>query len=130
MEKEDARHQTLEQLHDAEKRIEFLQILFKDAGKKSLPFLDNLRRHHSKLVKAWVAERKDQMELFDLPSYSPQFNPEERLNAAEGKVSSIPIGGIEPASASVAVRRKGRSIAARYAANNLHLRRRRLIISA
>jgi transposase len=37
--------------------------------------------HHSKLVKAWVAERKDQIELFYLPSYSPQLNPEERLNA-------------------------------------------------
>ena len=26
-------------------------------------------------------ERKDQIELFYLPSYSPQLNPEERLNA-------------------------------------------------
>lgn len=43
--------------------------------------LDNLRVHHSKIVKAWVAERKDQIELFYLPSYSPQLNPEERLNA-------------------------------------------------
>jgi transposase len=30
---------------------------------------------------AWVSERADQMELFYLPSYSPQLNPEERLNA-------------------------------------------------
>lgn len=37
--------------------------------------------HHSKLVKAWVAEHKDELELFYLPSYSPQLNPEERLNA-------------------------------------------------
>ncbi len=37
--------------------------------------------HHSKIVKAWVAERKDKIELFYLPSYSPQLNPEERLNA-------------------------------------------------
>jgi transposase len=27
------------------------------------------------------SERKDQIELFYLPSYSPQLNPEERLNA-------------------------------------------------
>ena len=26
-------------------------------------------------------ERKEQLELFYLPSYSPQLNPEERLNA-------------------------------------------------
>lgn len=28
-----------------------------------------------------MAERKAQTELFCLPSYSPQLNPEERLNA-------------------------------------------------
>ena len=28
-----------------------------------------------------MAERIDQIELFYLPSYSPQLNPEERLNA-------------------------------------------------
>jgi transposase len=28
-----------------------------------------------------VAQRQDQIELFYLPSYSPQLNPEERLNA-------------------------------------------------
>ena len=43
--------------------------------------LDNLRVHHSKLVKAWVAERQDQIELFYLPSNSPQINREERLIA-------------------------------------------------
>ena len=37
--------------------------------------------HHSKSVKAWVEERKTQIELFYLPSYSPELNPEERLNA-------------------------------------------------
>ena len=57
------------------------QALIKDAGKKVFLILDNLRVHHSKLVKAWVAEHQDQIELFYLPSYSPQLNPEERLNA-------------------------------------------------
>ena len=28
-----------------------------------------------------MAERQEQIELFYLPSYSPQLNPEERLNA-------------------------------------------------
>jgi len=66
---------------DADKLIEFLQALIKDAGKKVFLILDNLRVHHSKLVKSWVGERADQIELFYLPSYSPQLNPEERLNA-------------------------------------------------
>ena len=66
---------------DAEKLIEFLQALIKDAGKKVFLILDNLQVHHSRLVKAWVAERQDQIEMFYLTSYSPQLNPEERLNA-------------------------------------------------
>ena len=55
--------------------------MIKDAGKKVFLMLNNLRMRYSKLVKAWVGEGKDQIELFYLPSYSPQFNPEERLNA-------------------------------------------------
>jgi transposase len=66
---------------DADKLIEFLAALIKDADKKVFLILDNLRVHHSKLVKAWVTERHEQIELFYLPSYSPQLNPEERLNA-------------------------------------------------
>lgn len=53
-----------------------------------------------------------------------------QTNSADGTVSSIPIFVIEPASAQVAMRRKGRPITARCAANNLHVRRIRLIISA
>jgi len=71
----------IDEAFDADKFIEFLAALVKDAGKKVFLILDNLRVHHSKLVKAWAAERADQIELFYLPSYSPQLNPEERLNA-------------------------------------------------
>jgi transposase len=66
---------------NADKLIEFLDALINDAGRKVFLILDNLRVHHSKPVKAWVAERRDQIELFYLPSYSPELNPEERLNA-------------------------------------------------
>ena len=76
-----ARWMIIDEAFDADKLIEFLQSLIKDAGKKVFLILDNLRVHHSKLVKAWVAQRQDQIELFYLPSYSPQLNPEERLNA-------------------------------------------------
>ena len=76
-----ARWMIIDDAFDADKLIEFLQSLIKDAGKKVFLSLDNLRVHHSKIVKAWVAERQDQIELFYLPSYSPQLNPEERLNA-------------------------------------------------
>jgi transposase len=71
----------IDEAFDADKFIEFLQALIKDAGKKVFLILDNLRVHHSKIVKAWVAQHSEQIELFYLPSYSPQLNPEERLNA-------------------------------------------------
>lgn len=71
----------IDEAFDAEKFIEFLQALIKDAGKKVFLILDNLRVHHSKIVKAWVAEHSEHIALFYLPSYSPQLNPEERLNA-------------------------------------------------
>ena len=55
--------------------------MIQDADKKIFLIVDNLRVHHSKQVKAWVDERTQRIELFYLPSYSPQLNPEERLNA-------------------------------------------------
>jgi transposase len=71
----------IDEAFDADKFIVFLQALIKDAGRKVFLILDNLRVHHSKLVKAWVAQNSEHIELFYLPSYSPQLNPEERLNA-------------------------------------------------
>lgn len=66
---------------NAEKLIEFLEALIKDAKKNFFLILDNLRVHHSKPVKAWAVERQDKIELFYLPSYSPELNPEERCGA-------------------------------------------------
>lgn len=66
---------------NSDKLIEFLQALIEDAKKKVFLILDNLRVHHSKPVKAWLAEHQAQIEVFYLPSYSPQLNPDERLNA-------------------------------------------------
>jgi len=43
--------------------------------------LDNLRAHHAKVVQQWLAENADKIEVFYLPSYSPELNPDEQLNA-------------------------------------------------
>jgi transposase len=48
---------------------------------ESALILDNLRVHHAKLVKAWLAKHEDEIEVFYLPSYSPELNPDEMLNA-------------------------------------------------
>lgn len=71
----------IDEAFNSDKLIEFLEALVKDAGRKVFLILDNLRVHHSKPVKAWVEDRKEKIELFYLPSYSPELNPEERLNA-------------------------------------------------
>lgn len=60
--------------------IRFLSRLIKDSDRKVFLVLDNLRVHHSKLVKAWLEKHKEQIELFFLPSYSPELNPDEYLN--------------------------------------------------
>lgn len=67
-----------------ERLIEFLAALVKDgrrARKKIFLILDNLGVHHCKPVKAWLAENRKYIEVFYLPSYSPELNPDERLNA-------------------------------------------------
>jgi len=66
---------------NTDKMVAFLKRLIKDAQRKVFLIVDNLRVHHAKLVKAWLAEHVDQIEVFYLPSYSPELNPDECLNA-------------------------------------------------
>jgi transposase len=61
--------------------IDFLRRLIKDAKRKVFLILDNLRVHHSRPVKQWVEDHHEQIELFFLPSYSPELNPVEIANA-------------------------------------------------
>ncbi len=61
--------------------IDFMGRLIKGAAKKIFLILDNLRVHHCKPVKAWLAQHMDQIEVFYLPSYSPELNPDEMANA-------------------------------------------------
>jgi transposase len=76
-----ARWMIIKEAFNSDRLIEFMQLLIKDAGKKVFLILDNLRVHHSKPVKAWLAQNTAQIEVFYLPSYSPELNPDERLNA-------------------------------------------------
>ena len=65
---------------NSQRLIEFMKGLIKGKKRKIFLILDNLRVHHSKLVKAWEEENKSKIELFYLPSYSPEKNPDEYLN--------------------------------------------------
>ena len=70
------------QTMNADKLIEFMGQLIKGSDKKIFLILDNLRVHHSKVVKEWLGRDgiKEQIEVFFLPSYSPERNPDEYLN--------------------------------------------------
>ena len=65
---------------NADRLIEFMGQLIKNKEQKIFLILDNLRVHHTKLVKEWQENNKDKIELFYLPSYSPEKNPDEYLN--------------------------------------------------
>jgi transposase len=65
---------------NADKFKLFLEQLIKQSKKKIFLIVDNLRVHHSKVVKEWIEENKDKIELFFLPAYSPEKNPDEYLN--------------------------------------------------
>jgi transposase len=61
--------------------IGFMKRLVHGREKRIFLVLDNLRVHHSKAVKKWLKENEDKIQIFYLPSYSPELNPDELLNA-------------------------------------------------
>ena len=65
----------------APKLIGFLHRLIRDTCRKVFLILDNLPAHRAKLVRAWLAAHGAKIEVFYLPSYSPELNPDECLNA-------------------------------------------------
>jgi transposase len=65
---------------NADRFIAFLRRLTKDAGQKVFLIVDNLKVHHAAKVKTWVAAHVHEIELFYLPAYAPDHNPDEYLN--------------------------------------------------
>ena len=60
---------------------DFTKRLIKEQkGQKILLICDNLKVHHAYIFRDWLEERKDKIEVFYLPSYSPEYNPDEYLN--------------------------------------------------
>jgi hypothetical protein len=55
--------------------------LARDAGRKVFLILDNLPAHHALSVQQWLGNHRDKIEVFYLPPYSPELNPDEMLNA-------------------------------------------------
>lgn len=60
--------------------LRFLQRLIRQRHRKLFWIVDKHPVHRAEQVQQWLAEHKEQIEIFYLPSYSPQFNPVEDLN--------------------------------------------------
>ena len=60
--------------------IDFMRRLIKTSKNKVFFILDNLKVHHGKLVREWLAKNIEKIEVFHLPPYAPEYNPDEYLN--------------------------------------------------
>jgi len=67
---------------DQRRLIQFMLRIVCLSDRKVFLILDNLKVHHGKLVSAWLEKHKEKIEVFFLPLYAPEYNPDEYLNHA------------------------------------------------
>ncbi|MBF0567183.1 MAG: IS630 family transposase [Nitrospirae bacterium] len=60
--------------------IKFLRRLTKSVSRKVFLILDRHSVHKSKKVARWVEKNSDKIQLYLMPGYSPELNPDEYLN--------------------------------------------------
>jgi transposase len=60
--------------------LRFVTRLIRDAAQQVFPILDRLPVHRSAKVHVWLAGREAEIEVFHLPGYSPELNPDEGVN--------------------------------------------------
>jgi transposase len=76
----DVRFMTYTQTMDAALFLVFLQRLIRDAAGKIFLIVDRLQAHKTPEIQAWLAKHREQLEVFYLPRYAPEVNPDEYLN--------------------------------------------------
>ena len=77
--------------------IGFLQRRIRDGWRKVVLILDRLQVHQARLVRDWLAGREAQIEVFHLPAYSPEFNPDEGVNGdVKQVVTAKPLARSKP----------------------------------
>jgi len=74
------RFMTYTQTMDAARFLVFLQRLLRSTTGTVFLIVDQLRAHMTPAVQAWVADHRDRLELFYLPSHAPERNADEYLN--------------------------------------------------
>ena len=81
--------------------IRFLGRLIKSAKRKIFLIVDNLRVHKAVKVVEWTKARAKQIELFYMPPYSPELNPDEYFDKRPVPLYFVPLyfySGLRPAS--------------------------------
>src|SRR5215203_2116616 len=61
--------------------LRFLERLIRDARGKVFLIVDRLKAHRARLVRDWLDAHRAEIEVHYLPSYSPELNPDEGVNA-------------------------------------------------
>ncbi len=74
------RFEFIEEAMNTDLLIGFMERVIADRDRKVFLILDNLKVHNAKLVTAWLVERKEHIEVFYLPPYSPEIDSDEYLN--------------------------------------------------
>jgi transposase len=65
---------------NADRFIGFMDGLIHDAKLKVFLIVDRLSAHNAHKVEDWLSANNDRIELFFLPPYSPELNPDELVN--------------------------------------------------
>jgi transposase len=60
--------------------LKFLERLLQETERKVFVIVDHLKAHEAAEVEEWLAEHRDRIEVFPLPRYAPELNPDEYLN--------------------------------------------------
>jgi transposase len=74
------RFRVFEGRFNAQVFIDFMRRLLGSTSQKVFLIVDRHPVHLSKAVKAWLERHTEQIRLFLLPTYSPEYNPGEFLN--------------------------------------------------
>jgi transposase len=74
------RFMTYTQTMDAALFLVFLQRFLRGTAGKVFLIVDRLRAHKTAAVEAWLLGHRDRLEVFYLPPYTPELNPDEYLN--------------------------------------------------
>ena len=60
--------------------LDFLKRLLRQVNRKIFVIVDGHPVHRSSKVKKWLKQNEEHIQLFFLPAYSPELNPDEILN--------------------------------------------------